>query len=181
MKSQTRTPWPSGGFKQEEGYRSFILTENDIPRAQVLMEESLDFFLLFSGQPAVENEGENLFSELPKGRQLTDKTIFGLFHQEKLVGVIDSVVGYPDEFCWFIGLFLIHPDWRGGGLGSNWLEAYLAHAKANGARTVRLGVVEQNIAGRRFWERNGFSLEARRLPMRFGVKDCVVLLMCKEL
>ncbi len=172
---------PIAGFEPLAGYRTVILTDKDIPPAQTLMEECLDFFLLVGGLPPAEDEGRKLFRDLPPGKDEADKTVFGLLHQWKLVGVIDSVVDYPEEGSWFIGLFLLHPDMRGSGVGKSWLEAFLTHARDHGAKTVRLGVVEQNLAGRRFWEKNAFILEARRPPARYGGKDCVVLIMRREL
>lgn len=165
----------------QDGCRLQILDENDIPLVQELMEKCEEFFLLVGGLPPAEDEGRKIFCDLPNGKDVTDKTVFGLFYQGELAGVIDSIKNYPEESCWFIGLFLLRPDQRGQGIGRRWLGAYLDHAMSNGAVKIRLGVVEQNAAGRRFWEKNGFSMEARRPPVRYGAKDCVVLLMRREL
>ena len=180
MKQCSRTAPAGKGWNWGE-FHTFILTNDDVSAAQVLFEECQDFALLTTALPTVEDEGQKLFSDLPPGMIPEDKSVFGLFKGEKLVGVIDSINGYPSEGNWFIGLFMLHPDFRGNGAGRLWLKAYEAHARARGAKCIRLGVVEQNTRGRSFWEKNGFVFEARRPPVRYGNKDNIVLVMRKEL
>ncbi|MHC1781715.1 MAG: GNAT family N-acetyltransferase [Anaerolineaceae bacterium] len=180
MEHRTRST-PDGKSWNWDEYHTVILTDNDAFTVQVLFEECQDFTLLVTALPAADDEGQKLFSDLPQGMKSEDKTVFGLFTNTKLVGVIDSIDGYPTEGMWFIGLFLLHPGCRGNGTGRVWLKAYEAYARAGGAKCIRLGVVEQNTRGRSFWEKNGFSFEARRPPVRYGNKDNIVLVMRKEL
>jgi ribosomal protein S18 acetylase RimI-like enzyme len=61
-----------------------------------------------------------------------------------------------------------------------WLEAYISYARSRNINAVRLGVVEQNEPAQAFWEVNGFELEARRPPVRYGKIDNTVLVMRRE-
>lgn len=172
---------PSGDLWKWGDFETFILSMNDYQLAQGLFEECSEFSLLVSGLPPKQTEGQDLFTDLPPNRNIQDKTVFGLFHQQKLIGILDSFKGYPKEEDWFIGLFLINPAFRNQGIGKRWLKAYQAFASENQASAIKLGVVEQNKDGRKFWEENGYSVEAIRSPMRFGVNDCTVLIMNKKL
>ncbi len=172
---------PEGDGWEWGEYRTIFLGPPDAALAQTLFEECLDFSLLVTDLPPAADEGDKLFSDLPPGKEPSDKTIFGLLRGEKLVGVIDSIIGYPTDKIWFIGLFLLHPACRGSGIGGKWLRAYEKYARENGAEQIRLGVVEQNAGGRAFWEHNGFVLEARRPPVRYGNRDNIVLVMKKGL
>jgi GNAT superfamily N-acetyltransferase len=180
MEQCTRTE-PSGKRWDWGEYRTFVLTKDDAAVAQVFFEECQDFALLTTALPTAEDEGQKLFSDLPTGMKPEDKTVFGLFENENLIGVIDSINGYPTVGEWFIGLFMLHPHCRGKGTGGKWLRAYEAFARAGGAKSIQLGVVEQNLRGRNFWEKNGFVFETRRPPVRYGNKDNIVLVMRKEL
>jgi GNAT superfamily N-acetyltransferase len=177
----TVRPVPFGDLWKWDDFETFVLSNSDHQIAQTLFEECSEFSLLVTGLPPKETEGQDLFTDLPPNRTVQDKTVFGLFHQQKLIGILDSFKGYPKEEDWFIGLFLINPAFRRQGIGKHWLAAYQAFARENQVKAVKLGVVEQNEDGRKFWDENGFSVEAIRPSMRFGVKDCVVLLMSKRL
>jgi GNAT superfamily N-acetyltransferase len=172
---------PAGDGWNWEDYRTVVLAGDDAILAQVLFEECQDFALLITALPAAEDEGQKLFSDLPPGMKPENKTVYGLFKGEKLIGLIDSIDGYPEGGDWFIGLFMLHPDFRGKGTGRIWLKAYESFARAGGAKSIRLGVVEQNTGGRCFWEKNGYILEARRPPVRYGNRENIVLVMKKEL
>ena len=63
----------------------------------------------------------------------------------------------------------VHPEIRGSGAGDRLVEEVIAWAKAEGALTVQLEVVESNVRARRFYERNGFRLTGlKRLRERDG-------------
>jgi ribosomal protein S18 acetylase RimI-like enzyme len=68
---------------------------------------------------------------------------------------------------------------HGRGLAQAAYGAYEAWARASGACWLRLGVVEQNVRARRFWQRQGYVEIRRREGVAMG--DCLstVLVMWK--
>lgn len=61
-----------------------------------------------------------------------------------------SVVNHSDEFA-FLGLYLVHPAWRGRGIGFDLWKTAIAHA---GGRTIGLDGVEDQQAN---YARSGFA------------------------
>jgi len=66
----------------------------------------------------------------------------------------------------------VNPGARASGGGDALVTAVVAWARAEGAKTVRLKVVEGNARARKFYERNGFCLTAAHtLRARDGQKE----------
>lgn len=133
------------------------LTALDLPALQELCLACRDFQVLTTGREPGPADGEDLFMDCPPGKSPGDKEIFGLMSWGKAVGVIELLRDYPAQGTWFIGLMLVHPCWRGKGLGRDalaWLEQYLAEQKVG---SLSLAVLAENPLGLRFWEHNGFQ------------------------
>ena len=87
--------------------------------------------------------------------------------------VIGTVMaGYDGHRGWIYAM-AVHPDYRGGGIGS----ALLAHAEERlsrrGCMKINLQIVEGNAAVQAFYARSGYATEARismgkRLPENIG-------------
>lgn len=154
-----------------EGYPTRRLAASDIPAVQDLFERCLDHFLLHDGEPPEPESAEIEFSDVPPGRSVADKHLHGIFEPgrtERLIGLVESVAGYPDHDTWFLGLLLIDPAWRRHGLGQAALSALALAVGDAGYRTIRLAVIEPNQDARRFWLRHGFRHEATRDGRPFG-------------
>jgi GNAT superfamily N-acetyltransferase len=121
-----------------------------------------------------------MLADLPPGKSLADKFIFGIFLDNALVGVLDAVQGYPQEDVWWIGLLLLDPAQRGQGAGEQALNILTTFAGEQSAQALMLGVVEENVRGFQFWQRMGFEMVERRPPRLFGRKEQVVLVLRKE-
>lgn len=168
-------------FKTERFYAFPLSAENEAA-VQTFLEQCQDFQLLTHGEPVQPGEGKELLEDLPPGKQLQDKFLFGIYELEgRLVAVLDLVRDYPDRSTWWIGLLLLLPSERGSGLGRQIFEALLGWLRGEGAEKIGLGVVGENTAAQRFWERNGFQLIAERPPQRFGSKEQIVLVYSRPL
>ncbi|HET8751150.1 MAG TPA: GNAT family N-acetyltransferase [Gaiellaceae bacterium] len=66
----------------------------------------------------------------------------------------------------FLSTLYVLPAYQGGGVGSALHDLALERLRAHGFRTARLWTLEENEAGRRFYERRGWSLtdETRIVP-----------------
>jgi len=158
-----------------------LLTLVDAPALQELLERCADFSWLVEGEPPSPHAARDILADLPPGKSLVDKFMYGIFRENALVGVLDAIRGYPQQGAWWIGLLLLDPAQRGRGTGEQALLTFEDWAGQQGAQALMLGVVVENQRGLQFWQRMGFALVETRPPRRFGQKEQVVLVMRKEL
>ena len=85
-----------------------------------------------------------------------------------LAAIADVVPNHPKARTWFVGLLLVHPDWRGRGVGMQFCDHIQTSARDAGAERLELLVLEENERARRFWARLGFVVTGRREPIRIG-------------
>ena len=140
------------------------LALDDVPALQRLCERCSDYYEMEEGAPAAPDAAEHLLAGLPPGKTLADKLVIGIHDAAgALVGVLDLIRDCPGERDWWLGLLLLDPQARAGGLGSRILHALKHAVAATGGRAIHLGVLEHNLAAERFWRRHGFA-EVRRQP-----------------
>ena len=76
-----------------------------------------DFLRLVEGREPGPQEGREILTETPPDFPLADKFVLGVRSGGELIGVADVLRGYPTAAVWWIGLLLLTPEGRGGGLG----------------------------------------------------------------
>jgi GNAT superfamily N-acetyltransferase len=157
-----------------------LLNLDDAPALQDLLERCADFSQLVEGEPPSAHAAQDMLTDLPPGKSLADKFLFGIFREDILVGVLDAVRDYPQNGVWWLGLLLLDPAQRGRGAGVQALNVFAGLASKQGAQALMLGVVEENQSGLRFWRRMGFEVMEKRPPRLFGRKEQVVLVLRKE-
>jgi ribosomal protein S18 acetylase RimI-like enzyme len=151
------------------------LGEADLAALQALCEACADYYTLVYGAPAGPEEAGTLLTELPPGRTLADKFFLGLFTpRPRLCGVLDLVRDVREPGEWYLGLLLLEPAARGQGHGEAVLRAAEDFVRAQGGHRLRLACADQNTAGRRFWERQGYREDKRFAPRRLGVRETVL-------
>jgi GNAT superfamily N-acetyltransferase len=162
-----------------QGYSVHRLSLEDIGALQGLYEKCLDYMLLVDGHPADPNAVGQEFQEVPPGKSLDDKFMFGIVNrQNDLVGLLDALRGYPDETTWWIGLLLFTPKVRSQGIGQKVVQVFSEYARAGG---IMLGVVEENMPAYKFWSRMGFEFVRKTEPQQFGNKTQTVNIMHRTL
>jgi RimJ/RimL family protein N-acetyltransferase len=133
------------------------LSECDTTAVQKLCERCGDYFCLHEGTPVPKNAAADIFTSLPPGKAQKDKFVFGVVKPDgTLVGVIDLVQDFPETGVWMLGLMLLAPEERGNGTGRAAHEGIVGWAKALGAKSMRIGVIEENRAGAHFWDSLGY-------------------------
>ncbi|MDK2982502.1 MAG: hypothetical protein PWQ55_2849 [Chloroflexota bacterium] len=174
-------PLPAFDATLPAGITAILLDEHDQADITALLRACDDFSLLVSGQPSQPEEALDLLRNLPPGSRNRDKRVYGFKREAELIGVLDAVRGYPHAGVCFIGLFLLHPQARGRGLGFTLVDRFARSAQQAGYEELMLGVVEENRNGLHFWKACGFNL-LETLPARtFGRKQHRVLRMHKIL
>jgi len=153
-----------------------LLNQDDIGIIQTLLEACDDFSILVTGIPTEPSAARDLLFDCPPGIGLENKFVIGFIDSKGiLTGLLDAVNGYPRAGVWFIGLLLFSPDKRNKGLGEKVVKSFENWIRSQGAKEIRLGVVENNKAAIRFWEKIGFHLLEKRPPAKFGQKKHKVL------
>jgi len=165
-----------------QDYSMHQLSLEDIGAIQGLCEKCLDYMLLVDGRAADPNSIEEDFRYAPAGKLLDDKFVFGIANQQnELVGMLDTLRGYPDETTWWIGLLLFTPETRSLGFGKKVTEGFAEYVRARGGQAIMLGVVDENKRAYKFWNRMGFELVRRTEPQQFGNKTHTVNVMRRNI
>jgi RimJ/RimL family protein N-acetyltransferase len=139
------------------GARFEPLGEAEQPALQRLLELCADFEILVTGAPATSEAAAELMTACPPGHPIEKKLVFGIARDGDLVGAVDLLRDFPEPDDWYLGLLLLAPQERGGGLGEAVVTALRTWIAAQGGRAIRLAVQQQNEAGERFWARMGFQ------------------------
>jgi GNAT superfamily N-acetyltransferase len=116
-----------------------------------------DFMRLVEGREPGPHEGREILTDAPPDFPIADKFVLGVRSGDELIGVTDVLRGYPAPAVWWVGLLLLAPEARRGGLGSEVMGALASWAVGEGAASIQLGVQSQNERALRFWRRQGFE------------------------
>jgi RimJ/RimL family protein N-acetyltransferase len=120
-----------------------------------------------SGRNATDEDIDNIFKYSNK-KTLEDSLTFGVYNKcELLIGMVDIFKNYPNNGTWMIGLLLLSPNERNKKLGKTIHEEIKKYALNQGADTFQIGVVEENIKGRKFWDSLGYhQVKSTTINMR---------------
>lgn len=156
-------------------YNIKLLSEDNVDDVQVLCERCSDFSELIEGRPPEKDAGRNIFFDLPPGKELKDKYVFGVYNEKNvLIAVIEMVKDYKLTGEWIIGLMMIDPNERGKGLGRNLHELIKDWVYKENGTKLRIGVVEDNQRGYKFWFEMGY-VEVNRVKATYGYKEHTVI------
>lgn len=159
------------------GYRVKSLCADDCKTVEKLCEKCSDYYILHEGVlPSIEDVNE-VFMALPHNKSYEDKFVLGVFKfDNKLVGIVDIVRDFPTAGEWMLGLMLIDPDERGNGIGKIVHKALSEWAINLGAKSFRIGVIQENHKGIKFWSGLGYR-KIKDVDMEFTAKTHTVNVM----
>jgi GNAT superfamily N-acetyltransferase len=134
-----------------------------LDEVQALLERCADYASQTTGKYIEPEDSVELLTDIPAEKDIHDKYVLGIFYQhEGLIGVLDTVKDYPEPGEWFIGLLLLDPHERNRGIGEQTLHAFESWARAEGAKAIQLGVIDENQGAYRFWSRCGYEPVEKR-------------------
>lgn len=153
------------------------LSGDDEMDVQALCERCSDFSELIEGRPPEKDAGKSILLDLPPGKELKDKYVFGVYKEnDVLIGVIDIIKDYKETGEWIIGLLMIDPSERGNSLGRKLHNIIKTWVLEEHGKILRIGVVEENNRGYKFWCEMGY-VEVDRVKMTYGDKEHTVIIM----
>lgn len=120
------------------------------------LDEAADYWHLADGAAPGPQAAADFFTDCPPGCDPAASHRLGLFHEGRLSGLAELSFGFPEPGDAYLGLMILAPRLRGQGLGAGFLAHVETLARAAGAPSLFLGVIEANPRGRAFWERHGF-------------------------
>ena len=145
-----------------------------------LCEKCSDYYILSGGVFPSKEEINDIFTDLPPNKNLEDKFLLGVYKFEELIGMVDIIKDFPTIGEWTLGLMLIEPGERGSGLGKIIHKELIKWAKGLGAKTFRIGVIEDNHKAFKFWSNLGY-IKIKEVKMDFKSKAHVVNIMSYKL
>lgn len=143
----------------KEGYKITSLSEKEnMEQVFNLCKRCSDYFILHDGTYPEYEDAQEIFTSLPPNNTYEDKFVAGIFSPEnELSGLMEVVRNYPVADSWIIGLMFVDPEKRKMGLGRMSHDAIKKLAINSGATMLRLGAVEENINGVKFWASLGYK------------------------
>ncbi len=128
----------------------------DLALVVALHAEAADYWTLADRRPPDRQKALDFFTDGPPGCDPALSHRLGLFVQGVLAGVAELSFGFPEPADAYLGLMILAPRCRSGGLGALFLADIETRARAAGAPHLYLAVLGENPRGRVFWERHGF-------------------------
>lgn len=96
-------------------------------------------------------------------RWLSTGATFILIDAERPGGIVAGLHDPADRSIVHLMSMWVDPECRGGGTADSLVASVLSWARAEGARAVRLAVIDTNVRARRCYERNGFRATGTQL------------------
>ncbi|MEW9095470.1 MAG: GNAT family N-acetyltransferase [Clostridiaceae bacterium] len=163
------------------GYKIKSIYIEDKKVVEKLCEKCSDYYMLHDGVLPSKDEVDEIFTALPPNKNHEDKFVLGIYKfNNELVGIVDIIRNFPTVGQWMLGLMLIEPEERGSGLGKIIHEALAKWAINLGAKSFRVGAIENNHKGINFWSNLGYK-KIKEVNMDFKAKTHTVNVMTLKL
>jgi GNAT superfamily N-acetyltransferase len=165
------------------GLRTVELVAGSEPLLQRFFDANPEYFLSIQGEPARPDEAhDEIHGELPAGWPFTKKWVIGYGGDDgTLLAMANVVSDLLADGVWHIGTFIVATARHGTGDAQRLYRGIEDWAVANGARWLRLGVVQGNGRAERFWLSRGFVEARARDGVPFGRVTNTVRVMFKPL
>jgi GNAT superfamily N-acetyltransferase len=165
------------------GLRTVELGADDEPLLQRFFEANPPYFLAVFGEPAGPDAARDEIRDLPPaGWSFTQRWLLGYAAADgELAAVADVVSDLLVPGVWHIGLFIVATPRQGSGDAQVLYRRLESWATGEGARWLRLGVVQGNARAERFWEAQGFVETRTRTRAEMGKRTNTLRVMVKPL
>lgn len=166
------------------GWCALERTRDALPELQAFYEANPDYWHMVHGVPPLPDEAEADFDTRPPPEMSWRELHNWLIRDRatnRIVGEIGAASDLPAPGVMHLGFFIVEDAQQGTGFAHEVYRGYEAWAIAQGARWLRLGVVECNARGRRFWERVGYQEVRRRSGVRIGELTHELIVMMKPI
>lgn len=108
----------------------------DEPQVAALFASCEDYFAAATGGPALPGDVQSLYYALPEGADFDQKRLLVMCRDGGVVGLVDVVDRHPDAGTCSVGVFLLAPEARREGIGTDVARRLLEEAAGRGMRNV---------------------------------------------
>ena len=173
--------WINSPQSPGAGMRTVLLAQDDGPLVQSFYDSNPAYFVLLTGLPASKHAAlDDLMALPPDDFPYKRKYFIGVIDADgQLLAVADVIENLLAAGVWHIGLFVVATALHGSGFAQRWFQNLKLWAQSQGARFLRLGVVQVNKRAHRFWEKAGFLPAKLRSGVDLGghLHDVQVMVM----
>ncbi len=151
---------------------------------QAFYEANPDYWLLVYGHAPPADEAERDFDLVPPAdMSYTALKAWLIRHREtrRVIGEVSVIVDLLAPGVMHLGFFIVDGALHGTGLANEVYASYESWAVGQGARWLRLGVVESNTRAWSFWRRQGYSEVRRRENYQLGTRAHTLIVMVKAI
>jgi len=166
-----------------EGLRAVELGVGDEPLLQRFFDVNPFYFFAVNGEPALPDDAaDEIHGELPPGIPFTRKRVIAFVdgHGE-VVALVNVISDLLATGVWHIGTFIVATVRHGSGDAHALYRNLEGWCGANGARWMRLHVVQGHERAERFWSRMGYMQTSQRLGVTMGKRTNTLRVMIKPL
>lgn len=133
-----------------------LQSSDDLSPVLNIYKSNNEYFQIVSQEDASMDAILKDMTEVPPNTSTDQKCFCLITENGNPIGVIDYIENYPDQDVLYIGLFLVDGKKHNRGIGSEIYKYIERIAMDEGYERIRLGVVQENIKGLRFWQKMGF-------------------------
>ena len=147
------------GFQIENLSRKYavqILTDTDVAAIYALCKEN-PLYYQYCPPFVTEDSIRADMKALPPHKTMEDKYYLGFYEENRLIAVMDLILGFPKEKTAFVGFFMMNKKFQGRGIGTSLMTDVFECLKEYGFSFVRLGFAKGNPQSEHFWMKNGFE------------------------
>lgn len=152
------------------------LTDTDVAAVYALCKEN-PLYYQYCPPFVTEDSIRADMAALPPRKTVEDKYYLGFYEGDRLMAVMDLILGFPKEETAFVGFFMVNKAAQGKGIGTMLMQEVYAYLKQCGFNFVRLGFAKGNPQSEHFWLKNGF----KRTDVEAQNEGYVVVIMEKKL
>ena len=140
------------------GYEIETITLNNLSKYEDVFYCNTDYYMITDGHPATKKDCietvEYCIDDMPNSK------IHNIGFSENGHGVacLFLIEKYPNDNTLWLGLFLVHNQYKRKHIGSEIIKALLHSLKDTTMKHIRLSVQNNNIVGLSFWKHLGFSV-----------------------
>ena len=169
---------------EPDAYRMRELGAGDVDAVQRFFDANPEYFLTVNGEAPRADEAKHEFADLPPaGMPYRAMWLLGFQAEQDdaLIGMATIVGDFLQPHVWHVGLFVVATALHGSGAAHALYRRLERWMVDQGARWLRLGVVQGNVQAERFWARCGYVQVRERGPMTMGRKSNLLRVMAKPL
>jgi GNAT superfamily N-acetyltransferase len=165
------------------GLRTIEFGAGDEPLLQRFFDSNPFYFLAVNGEPALPDEAfDEIHGELPRDMPFTKKWVIGYIDAAgDVVALVNVVSDLLAPGVWHIGTFIVATVRHGSGDAQALYGTIEAWCHANGARWMRLNVVQGHERAENFWYGRGYVQTAHRTGIAMGQRTNTLRVLVKPL